>query len=479
MKSPRLRIGDKKAVLVGINQYSDDGVAGLNYSANDVKSFFDILVDNDRGQYDPRNVKLLVDNGQDHPTRSNVMSAITSLSRSANAEDSILFYFSGHGIEEDRVGYVLPSDSRVNVLKDTAIKISWVKEALAASDARVKILVLDACHAGALIGKAESGRMTKIFHASIFPPPEGFAVLSSCKLDEVSYEWPDQQHSVFSYFLLEGLRGAADRDRDNIISVTDASNYVSEKVKDWGFRNSKQQSPTLECKISGDILLVRVPREEMVPELAPRDKGVIASIIITQKNIGTVSTEDQSQTEALEEASAMYLENADRICGRLIEFFQPNEISREEWKITFPAGLIEMAYSGTDSEIDFWLKMTFPYSKKNWKLTDAIIESLSGTYDFDWDMLVYRFRSKLNLDLLVKRCKQRGFKIVSFRPPPGEKLEIIAAGWGSSESQIVFWNTKSKSSLRISPISESRLARKFYETVKPENVLEFLSGCFT
>lgn len=106
------------------------------------------------------------------PVRSNIMSSIKSLAETASGEDSILFFFSGHGIEKDEKSYLLPSDSRLNVLDDTAIYIAWIRDTLLASNARVKIVILDACHAGALIGKAESGRMTKAFQQSIFPPPD-------------------------------------------------------------------------------------------------------------------------------------------------------------------------------------------------------------------------------------------------------------------------------------------------------------------
>jgi len=475
-----LDIGSKKAVLVGIDEYVDSSINNLQFSVNDVKSFCEILIDSDRGQYDSENVKLLIGESQEgeKPNRSNIMSSITALSRTASAEDSILFYFSGHGIEERKKSYLLPLDSRINVLKDTAIPIEWIKKILMDSNARAKIIILDACHAGAIIGKAESGRMTQSFHETIFPAPEGFVVLSSCKTNEVSHEWPAKEHGVFSYFLVEGLQGVADKDRNGAITITDASNYVTEKVRNWAFKNSKEQNPTLECKVSGDILLVMVPKEQAIPETTLIDKSIIQSIRITQQTIGTVSVKHQSLTSALDEATESYLPKAESICGQLLDFFEADEIVWEDSKIRFPAGLIQRGYRQTNSEVEYWLEVVFNYKRQNWALVDSVIARLDGLYSPSWVGLSYYFGSKMNLKLLVKQCKQRNFDIKSFMPSPEGKLGVITQGWGSSGSRITFQNTERGSWLRIAPLHDYRLDREFYETIKPENILDFLKGCF-
>ena len=48
--------------------------------------------------------------------------------------------------------------------------------------------------------------------------------------EEVSEEREDLGHGVFTYYLLEGLRGSADMDHDGIITVDEAYGYVSKKV---------------------------------------------------------------------------------------------------------------------------------------------------------------------------------------------------------------------------------------------------------
>ena len=65
--------------------------------------------------------------------------------------------------------------------------------------ARIKIIILDACHSGTVKGVKNSGIMSKEFYDTIYPVPEGFVILTSCKLYEYSYEYEQMKKSVFSY----------------------------------------------------------------------------------------------------------------------------------------------------------------------------------------------------------------------------------------------------------------------------------------
>ena len=180
----------KWAILIGANEYHDHAINPLRFCANDTKSLREVLVQPDRGGYDETEALLLTDgNEQDFlPTRSNIMFRVSSVAKMAEAEDSILFAFSGHGMEENGLNYLLPADARTGLLADTAIGVKWIKETLDNASARAKVILLDACHAGAMKAKADTGRMTEKFSSEIRELAEGCAVLSSCKLHESAYE---------------------------------------------------------------------------------------------------------------------------------------------------------------------------------------------------------------------------------------------------------------------------------------------------
>ena len=55
-------------------------------------------------------------------------------------------------------------------------------------------------------------------------------VLTASRAGEVSEERDDLQHGVFTFYLLQGLKGGADYNADGIITVDEAYSYVSTHV---------------------------------------------------------------------------------------------------------------------------------------------------------------------------------------------------------------------------------------------------------
>src|SRR5690606_32850741 len=78
--------GKKWAVVIGISDYRNPGIADLKYSSRDANAFYSFLVD--KGEFPVENVKLLLDN---EATLKNVKSAIgTFLARSASRNDTVI-----------------------------------------------------------------------------------------------------------------------------------------------------------------------------------------------------------------------------------------------------------------------------------------------------------------------------------------------------------------------------------------------------
>jgi len=174
-------IENKWAVLIGINNYDDPTIRPLNYSISDIKLFYSVLRDEERGKYDSDKVKLLIQDdveGSITPIRSNILSALSHLSKVATKTDSILIYFSGHGFEDNGKSYLLPSDARTDVLSETAIPIEWINDIIEESEARIKIIIFDSCHSGAILDKESVGPMKEEFYKAIFKEAEGKRLFS-------------------------------------------------------------------------------------------------------------------------------------------------------------------------------------------------------------------------------------------------------------------------------------------------------------
>ena len=284
--------GHKWAVIIGINNYQDDRIGDLRYAVNDAVAITNLLTDQWIGDFEQKKVKLLTDTSPQKPTRENILTALNAIEKVASDKDSVLISFSGHGIEADGETYLLPSNAKLELLSDTGISIDRFMRPMQKSRAGVQILFFDACHSGVdLRSKAPSGQMGKNTLRRIYQNAKGQAILSSCGINQQSYEWPDKQHGVFTFYLLEALKGAADLNQDGLISVTETANYTSEKVLEWSFETGNIQSPHWKANLTGDVVLSISQGKTPITTLqTPVGKKVDVSppiISIIEPDIGT------------------------------------------------------------------------------------------------------------------------------------------------------------------------------------------------
>jgi len=199
---------------------------------------------------------LLTEQAGKPPTRAQILGALATVAESAGPDDLLTFYFSGHGLAQHGEGYLLPCDARISAIQHTALAVRDVREILQRSAARAKLVILDACHSGAVIGKG-SAAMSPDFLERVFAQAEGMAVLASCKHGQYSWEWAEQRRSVFTYYLLEAMAGKADFENKGFVTISDASRYVVDSVKRWAAERGLLQTPTLQYESAGDIVIRR------------------------------------------------------------------------------------------------------------------------------------------------------------------------------------------------------------------------------
>jgi uncharacterized caspase-like protein len=58
--------------------------------------------------------------------------------------------------------------------------------------------------------------------------------------------YPEKRHSLFTYYLLKGLGGDADKNKDNIITVGEIRTYLSDQVPYMAHRlTGNEQTPQI------------------------------------------------------------------------------------------------------------------------------------------------------------------------------------------------------------------------------------------
>jgi uncharacterized caspase-like protein len=154
-------LGQVKALLVGINTYLES--SSLSCCVQDAVSLQSILADSKYGMNDKNNINLMIDSSDElnEPIRNNIINNIRSLTRNAQDEDTILFFFAGHGMDIQGEAFLLPSDFRQETGVEGGISVKTIKAELASSKAKCRLMFLDACHSGSVKGRAETGKMTR------------------------------------------------------------------------------------------------------------------------------------------------------------------------------------------------------------------------------------------------------------------------------------------------------------------------------
>jgi len=72
---------------------------------------------------------------------------------------------------------------------------------------------------------------------------------------EISSAWPEKKHGLFSYYLMKGMRGEADENNDNQITVGELGDYVKEHVSDMAGMLDREQTPGLQTLDEQKVLI--------------------------------------------------------------------------------------------------------------------------------------------------------------------------------------------------------------------------------
>jgi hypothetical protein len=165
------------------------------------------------------------------PRLANLRRELPRILAEAEPDDRVILFFSGHGVERDGVTYLIPSDARGDDLSGTALPVSELSEALRQCRAGVKFLILDSCHSGGAksprAGEPASEVLAKSFVSRRVP---GCIILASCRAEESSREWPQQQQGLFTYWLARALEGGGDSNGDGRLTVDEVYDYTFERV---------------------------------------------------------------------------------------------------------------------------------------------------------------------------------------------------------------------------------------------------------
>ncbi len=220
---------------------------------NDARGICDLLIDPQRGGYDPANVQRLLDG---EATQQALRAGLAGLAQRCDAESTAFVYFSGHGARLDSGAaageYLLPVDVSIasaQTLAATAISGQEFTEALRRIPARKVLVIFDCCHAGGigqpkdLQAPALKAGLSEGYYEAL-RSGRGRAILASSRETEFSYVLRGAANSLFTQHLLAGLHGGIATD-DGLIRVFDLFEYVQPRVT----TDHPQQHPIFKAEL--------------------------------------------------------------------------------------------------------------------------------------------------------------------------------------------------------------------------------------
>ncbi|MGH3779052.1 MAG: caspase, EACC1-associated type [Pseudonocardiaceae bacterium] len=205
-----------RALIVCNSRFSRDPSAlpELQGPKTDGTLLRDALTDSSVGLFERSEVRFLPE-----AEAPEVVAAIDDFFGAAEADDALLFYYSGHGRSRNRQLFLCAGNTMVERLNSTAVAESTLSNIISGSFAQVKIVILDCCHSGVfkggdlVDGLSGKGR---------------FVIAATSATDRANDAGIRGEPSPFTKALVNGLlTDATDRDGDHLIDLDDLFTHLT------------------------------------------------------------------------------------------------------------------------------------------------------------------------------------------------------------------------------------------------------------
>jgi tetratricopeptide (TPR) repeat protein len=228
----QIQRGNTYAVVIGISKYQSDGISQLQFANRDAQMFFNYLRSPAGGTVPQENIRLLLDSSA---TNAAVYNALSWLTETVQKDDLVYFYFSGHGDMESetarRLGFLLAVNTPSTNYINNAIRIEDLNYYANTLSAKAKVIIItDACHSGTLV--TSDYRLKFLVGNELRKAKDNEIRITSCGPNELAIESEAWQggRGVFSYYFINAITGYADRDKNGMVTVKEARQYMDSVI---------------------------------------------------------------------------------------------------------------------------------------------------------------------------------------------------------------------------------------------------------
>lgn len=263
-------------LLVGVNQYHDKKLAPLSFAVSDCEGLAEALKEATQS-FPNQEVIVHCPSATQTPALEAIRTSLQRIVKEANSQDTILFYFSGHGILEPftKQPFLCLAQTQIDNLQNTGLGLQELLQQLKLCGDK-QLVLLDACHSGSIAqlwgearGEAAQTQLNPTHELAevlqqCAAQSRSFCALLSCDEGQRSWEFPDLKHGVFTYYLMQGLQGKA-TDAKGIIEANSLYKYVYNQTQQYVDSRMRKlclpdshnykQTPRVIMSMTGDLVL--------------------------------------------------------------------------------------------------------------------------------------------------------------------------------------------------------------------------------
>jgi len=273
--------------VIGVDQYADTQITTLGGASNDAKALAKAL--SQYAGFPSEQVTLLASDQptERQPTRGNILRRLSNMAAVIPQDGLLLLSFAGHGIERGGQAFLLPSDSQVSndvdLLEQTAVNVSQIKDRIKKIGVMQVLLILDACRNDP-VGRANADNpltaaYTRGFNFDVRNREvQAFATLYATEVGHRAYEYKEKKQGYFTWILVEALRGGAANEKGEV-TLGGLVKYLQERVpkrvlQDLGAGKDQKPFAVIEGYRADELVLsVRDPKAATQQTDSPDTRG--------------------------------------------------------------------------------------------------------------------------------------------------------------------------------------------------------------
>ena len=249
---------DKIGIIIGIEKYEALSNLDAPYANRDANAFRAYAT---RALGIPdKNLKVLIDN---EANRSGLLKALKIWlpQMTRGKEKDIYIFFAGHGLASDdgKDLHILPQDGDPILLEETALSRVQMFDLINKVSPKSVTMFFDTCYSGQTRdeGTLVAGLRPVRIVADEQDTPNNFTIFTASNYDQTSGSINEAEHGIFSYYLMKGLEGNADANKDKKLTNGELIAYLKNNVSQEAFTQNRSQEPMLAGDPDKDLIRYR------------------------------------------------------------------------------------------------------------------------------------------------------------------------------------------------------------------------------